>query len=403
MAHPLAHLIPTSNTLQARSMDPATAGTVLASLYSPSGGFVGAFCRNSDRGPRWANRVADYDRSEFKHNTPGRIKRFSETPTDRLANDGAGKCSPNWRHALELWAVGGRQGPEPYTCYQDYGSCVDAEASEGITTMLGWRAAQPQYREKFTRAAAWYRYANRGYCSDGWSGWACATQALRLGIAFREKYDEADFEDDDDNEQIVARTWCRSGVPMSMEQRTKRDNPHAAGSITDFDEGLAAMRACFAAGGTIATGGTFTSGGSRPFTNGSTGPHMQRACGCDDSDEYRKFAKDTIGATVPANDFAVVMHQTWGANWSGACAEKYWPTWWGPRPQGAWVALASVILKRFSGDMLAWMPDLVGIPDTNPQPVPPSPTPGPAVVPITGRLQINATGRSYIVVPAPEA
>jgi hypothetical protein len=406
-AHPLSHLIPSRNTFSAEPMTPATSAVVLSSLYSDSGGFVGAFCANSERGPTWANRVANYDRDEFRHDTPGNIKRFSELPTARIQpGAGKGQRSIVWRHALEQWRKNGSEGPLPFSCYQDYGSCVDAEASERITAMAGWRAAQPTLRERFRRAAAWYRYANRGFCSDGWSGWACAKVALQIGVAWRQKYDEGDFEDDDKNEQIVARTWCRNGVPKSLAERTQREHPHKDGSITDFDGGMEGLRDVLLAGGTIATGGVVTSGGSRPFTPGRVGPHMQGIGGFDDTDEYRKFIKDRMGYTLPENDFALVFNQTWGEGWSGECADQYWPDFWGEKPQGAWVCLASWALRNFEGDMLAWLPDFVGVADPNPvppNPVPPPAPPGP--IPPSGVVvggQVTLNGKAYILVPKPE-
>jgi hypothetical protein len=233
---------------------------------------------------------------------------------------------------------------------------------------------------------------------------------LKVGIAFRQKYDEADFEDDDKNEQIVARQWCRSGIPKSLAERTQRDNPHEAGSITDFDSGLDGLRDSLFAGGTIATGGTVTSGGSRPFTPGRVGPHMQGIGGYDDTDEYRDWIKAKMGYTLAANDFAVVFNQTWGSGWSGECADQYWPDFWGPKPEGAWVALASWTLRNFDGDMLLWLPDLKGVADPNP--VPPGPVPGPTPTPappgktmtIDGTLTaVDCLGNTqqFIVVPRP--
>ena len=409
--HPLAHLIPARNSFNGEPMTEATAASVLSAMYSESSGFVGAFCSGDDRGPTWARRIANYDRDEFHYDSPQPFTKLSETPTDVIKpGAGEGQRSIVWRHALELWAAGGKVGPMPFSLYQDYGSCVDAECAERITAMLGWRAARPQYREKWYRSAGWYRYANRGYCGDGWSGWGCANVALKVGYAFADVYPEADFSDDDRNEQIVARQWCRSGIPKSLVDRTSRDNAHAPGSITDFDGGMQGLRDVLYAGGTIATGGTVTSGGSKPFTPGRVGPHMQGIGGYDDSDEYRSFLSGQ-GITLAKNDFALVFNQTWGGGWSGECADRYWPTaLWGPKPQGAWVCLASWALRNFDGDMLAWMPDLKGVPDPNPAPQPtpdpspnPQPTPGRTTI-VEGTLRITdclGNGADFIVVPKP--
>jgi hypothetical protein len=95
-----------------------------------------------------------------------------------------------------------------------------------------------------------------------------------------------------------------------------------------------------------------------------------------------------IGVTLADNDFAVAFHQTWGGGWPGECADKYWPEWWGPKPQGAWVWKASDAVKYFRGDMMAWLPRFKGVP--NDGPLPPSPLPpGPAPTPVPSTLYFD--------------
>lgn len=381
----IADLIPSSNILSVPAFTGLLKTNALEAAYSQSS-FVGCFMDRDDQ-PTWARRVARWHRDEFRHDTPGKTKLFSDV---KLADD-AGKCHMNFRYALEAWAASGQIGVKPYSTAQDYGSCVDASASEHMTALLGWRAACPEFGEVYKLPAAWYWYADRGYCSDGWDGWSCATVALRRGVAFRQPYqsgnNKADFTDDDTNEQIVARSWCRSGIPSWMAELTK---PFAFedGAITEFDGDVSALCSLFAAGGILHTGGTRTSGGSKPFTVGSVGPHMQSAMGCDDSDEFRKFCKDVIGVKPRTNDFPVVFSQTWGPGWSGECANKYWPSWWGPKNEGAWVFWASDVLRYFNGDMFAWLPRVKGFPADNPVPPTPQPSGHP---PITGSQYLDGT------------
>lgn len=405
--HPLGGLIPTSNVIALPMLAGKVAAQAMEAAYNEFGGFVGAFL-DKEGMPSWARRIAAYNRDEFKHDTPGTKKRFSDVT---LADDGAGKAMPNWRHALDLWKANGEKGQMPYDCYQDYGSCVDASAAEHMTTMLGYRAVHTEFGEVYVDAAAWYWYADRGYCSDGWDGWGCAKVALRRGVAFRKAYsigsNSIDFSDDDKNEQIVARTWCRTGIPSWMYEHTQQNHGFEDGAITEFDGDIKGVRALLAQGGAIHTGGTNTSGGSKPFSIGRVGPHMQSVCGGDDSDEYRKFCKDVIGVTARDNDFPVVFHQTWGSGWSGECADKYWPAWWGPKPQGAWVWWASDLLKYFRGDMMAWLPRFKGV--TNPSPTP-TPGPGPAPTPndqlyfqgVVDARQGDKSLGQFILVPRPQ-
>lgn len=365
----LANLIPESNRLEASFARAGT--TLLESAYAADSGFVGAFI-DADEEPDWARRAARYLADEFVYDTPGRLKYFGDV-LPALTDDGAGQVLANWRYALEAWEAGGRQGPEPYSNFQAYGSCVDCSAAEHESGLLGWRAVRPEYREEWRHAAAWYKYAERGYCSDGWNGSGIATVARRVGVAFRTRYEidghTVDFTDNAENERIVARTWCRSGIPSWLKTYTAQHHAYEDGAITRWQGGIKALRTLFAAGGVLHTSGRRTSGGSKPFTIGSVGPHMQSAVGCDDSDEFRKFCRDVIKVAPRENDFPVVLHQTWGAGWRGECADKYWPGWWGLKPQGAWVWWASDVLNRLSCDY-AWLPLVKGFSREEPEPQP---------------------------------
>lgn len=419
----LANLIPDSNTLNAAFASPKAASSILEAAYSEGSGFVGVFADDEDQ-PTWARRAARYLDDEFLFGTPGHRKWFSDVETE-LA-DGAGECHPNFRYALDFWLEAGQQGVEPYTAQQDYGSCVDASCGEHESVLFGWRArnhaalaARGEQPEEYRHASAWYKYADRGYCSDGWNGSGIATVALRVGCAFRIPYEiggnSVDFTGDDENERIVARTWCRSGIPGWMRDHTQANHHYADGAITRFDGGVTELRKVFAAGGIIHTSGTRTSGGSKPFSIGRVGPHMQSGVGCDDSEQFRRFCRDVIGVAPRDNDFPVVMNQTWSTmqnQWSGECADEYWPDWWGRKPAGAWVWWASDVIERLSCDY-AWLPWVKGFPASTP--IPPVPPPPSAHPPITGdiwtenagqiirgnlTLELPSAQHRYIVVPA---
>jgi hypothetical protein len=276
--------------------------------------------------------------------------------------------------------------------------------------------------EEWRHPVAWYHYANRGYCSDGWNGFGRATVARKVGAAFRTKYvtgpNSIDFTGDDANERIVGRQWCRSGIPKWMSGQTQAEHPYHPAAISEFDGGLPEMLKVFANGGYVHTSGTRTSGGSKPFTIGSVGPHMQAAAGCDDSDNFRRWCVDVLKVERRANDYPVILHQTWGPGWRGECGDAYWPFgtdasgktysmaeiramvaaggptveqlaelaagWgWGWKPQGAWVWWASDVVRRLSCDV-AYLPNVRGFPASSPVP-PPGPPAKPAP-PLTGTL-----------------
>jgi len=386
----LQELIPDSNRLEGRFARRAGSGAkarYMAEAYRS--GFIGAFLDREDQ-PAWARRAAQYLADEFRRDTPGGKKLFSDV-AGQLA-DGDGECLPNCRHALELWEAGGRKGPEPYSNEQDYGSCVDCSAAEHESTMFGWRAAHPSLintSEIFLHAAAMLKYANRGYCSDGWSGSGIASVARKVGCAFRIKYDlpggSVDFTDDDQNEQIVARTWCSRGIPAWMVDHTQKNHAYADGAITSYDGDHRGFLKILKAGGVLHAGGTRTSGGSRPFTRGGTGAHMQSTVGADDSEECRKWFKDSHNITWATGDFPLINHQTWGPGWSGECADTYWPKHlWGPKPQGAWVCSAAWWLSDVE---YAWLPWAKGFPGTGP-----TPGPGPVGPAVAGTLHAEQVG-----------
>ena len=408
----LQDVIPEGNRIEVwfarHSNSGSTKTEILETAYSS--GFIGAFLDRDDM-PTWARRAAEYLDREFEYDTPGTKKLFSDV-ANQLA-DGDGERYPNFRYALEFWERNGKKGVEPYTAAQDYGSCVDASCSEHETTMFGWRAAQQQYNEIYIHPAAWYKYANRGYCSDGWSGSGIAAVARRVGCAFRCKYElpggTVDFTDDDENERIVARKWCRSGIPEWLAAHTSANHGYADGAITRYDGDVAGLKKVMKAGGVLHAGGTRTSGGPKPFTPGRTGSHMQSVVGYDDTDECRKWFRDNHDIVIPDDDFPIICHQTWGSGWRGECGDSYWPKHlWGPKPQGAWVCSA----KWFLSDIeYAWLPWAKGF--VNPSPTPPQPQPVPQLLgslwveqagvalAVRGEIQLpqELGGHKYIAVP----
>ena len=398
----LQNLIPSSNRLEAAFSSGMSRQSLLEDSYDA--GFVGAF-GDSDDHPEWSKRARAYLRDEFLHDTDGQHL-FSEVCGALAAGDG--ECHMNQADALRAWEAAGKIGVEPYTTSQAYGSCTDASLAELVTSLIGYRIARPEFNERWVSSVAWYQYADRGYCADGWDGFGIATVAKRNGIAFRLPYEiqgnKVDFTDDDRNEQIVARTWCRTGIPTWLREFTRTNHAFDEDAITQFDGGLPELKRLFAAGGCLHFSGTRTSGSNKPFVWGSTGPHMMAAYGYDDSDDYRRFCRDVLGISARVNDFPIQCDQTWGPGWRGEIADQYWPSWWGPKPEGAWVCWASEFVQRLSLDV-AYLPKVKGFPGQGPQPEPDYP-------PIEGTLhgetvngriairgELVSGGKPYIVVP----
>jgi len=388
----LANLIPDDNVADMRLFGDVGngGGNIMADVvYSPSSNFIGTFI-DDDESPSWARISARYLDDEFLHDTPGRIKYFGDV-LPQLENDGAGECWPVFAAGFAAWERANQPCPPPYARDQDRGSCVAMSAAEHMAALLGWRIIHGGFDEvyKFDPSCLWY--AGRGYCSDGWNGGGCASIALRTGAVFRTIYgsgsNSVDLRDEDGDEQVAARTWCRTGIKSWLSDISSKAHPFEDGAITRWQGGMKELRALFAAGGVIHTSGRRTSGGSKPFTIGSVGPHMQSGVGCDDSDDFRRFCQDVIGVQPRDDDFPVVMNQTWSTElgqWRGECAPQYWPEWWGRQPAGAWVWWASDVLSRLSCDY-AWLPRVKGF--LSDSPLPPTPTPN-----LTGEMYAEQVG-----------
>lgn len=423
----LLKVIPSSNAFDFRALRRGSTSRAksLADVYSSRSGFHGAFIRHEDA-PFWSKDLANYHRDEFHaEGTKGKTRfsdLYSEVKARAAANSMAGDLSSralNFLPAIKKWLADGKKNVMPFSEEQDYGSCVDASFAALVTALLGWRAANPQIvgvTEEFIHAAAWWLYSFRGYCSDGWDGFSLATQARKHGMLLRRSYSSGsstvDLTDDDKDESLMARTYCRSGPPQWMQDIALRDHPFEDGACFEFDgETPADMMLVLAAGGCLHFGGTRTSGGSRPYTVGSVGGHQQTCYGGDGSEEFRRHSRDVIGIALGDSDFAIINDQTWGSGFDGECADKYWPSFWQEKPQGAWVWKASQLLNYFSGDIMAWLPKIKGIPGQGP-PQPPVPSVGTklngtlytdAGAAIRGTLIAGegALATEYIIVPNP--
>lgn len=390
----LMRAIPVTNEFNVRAFKRGTTqrAKVLADVYSSRTGFVGAFTRGGDV-PSWSRNLADYHRDEFHaEGTAGKTK-YSQI-ADTLPKFTIDTRAINCRHALEKWVKDGNRNVMPYSEQQDYGSCVVASLAALLTSILGWRAANSsllKIAEEYIHPADWFVYSFRGYCGDGWDGWSCASMLRKYGTLLRRPYESGnskiDLTDDDFDEQTFARTYCRSGAPQWMKDIAIASHPMEADGVFEFDGDTPAdMMNILASGGGLHFGGTNTSGGSKPYTVGSVGPHEQTCYGADGSEEFRRFSQDVIGTKLADDDFAIINDQTWGEGFDGECADKYWPSFWGTKPQGAWVWKASQLLRYFKGDIMAYLPKLKGLPGV-PVP-PPGPIPNP---PIAGRLYVESS------------
>ena len=431
MSHPYQG-IPTSNDFDFRLLSGDSKTAALEFAYDPTGNgntFIGCFndTLDGEDQPDWARRVERYDFDAFMFDTPG-PHTFDEIEADLSIPDHDGDpeldgCHVYTTQAFQAWE---RDAEHPETddifgIVQNYGICVDSSNVEMKTGLLGVRAMDASIGEILKWLPAHYVYAERGYCSHGWSMSACASRNKQFGWcpATRISVDgrELDWDNENDHEDTVARTWCRSGLPDWLAQWTQANFMFADDAITyfpystrsggsvDIQAGLAALKKLFSNKGQWHHGSNSTSGSSRPNVWKRIGGHAQTAFGGDWSEKTRRFYHD-LGFAIDDDDFWIPNHQTWGS-WSGQTASTYWPSWWGPQPEGAWVVSAKGLLRRVSG--YAYLPLLAGVPgDTPPQPPTPAPNvPGELYGEINQHDEISIRGevtiydRQYIAWPKP--
>lgn len=384
--HPLAHLIPSGNEFVLRTLrGVATILTSAVEAIYDSQQFHGCFLADADD---WQGRIARYDEDEFLGETEG-PKRFSEI-VDSLGNlDGDDGCHVYTGSVFDVWQRDGKGSEKPFSIFQDSGICVDASNVEMKWGLIGRLVAQAAGQFAMPWGPAHYAYAERGYCGQGWSTSACATVNGRVGICpamlIEVGGNKLDFDGENKHEKTVTSTWCRSGIPSWLKAWTVENFAFAPEAITQFDGGLDALLKLFAAGGQLHHGSNATSGGSSPDSWKRIGGHAQTTFGGDMSERTVKWFADLGHKLTKPGDFWVATHQTWGS-WSGQTAIKYWPAWWGPQPQGAWVSRASSLLERVRG-MYAYLPRFKWFPGSGPVVPPPS-----NAITLDGVLQADSGG-----------
>jgi hypothetical protein len=372
--HPLAHLIPVSNQFSVPTLrSNAMALTNAVEAIYDSGEFQGCFIEDAGG---WQARIVRYDNDEFMAETEG-PKLFSEIHDSIPANEGDGGHVYS-QLAFDAWQRDGKGSEQPYSIFQDSGICVDSSNVEMKWGLIGYLVAKSGGRFSMPWGPAHYAYAERGSCGQGWTLGACATVNQRVGICpamlIEVGGNRLDFDGENKHERTVTSTWCRSGIPSWLKSWTVENFSFASDAITMFDGGLDALFKLFQNGGQLHHGSNATSGGSSPDSWKRIGGHAQTTFGGDKSERTVRFFSDLGYRLKDSRDFWVPTHQTWGS-WSGQTAAKFWPPWWGPQPQGAWVSRASSLLSNVRG-MYAYLPRFKWFSGSGPVVPPPFPTGG---------------------------
>lgn len=410
-------IIPGSNRIEA-AYSRGTDSKVSLLSESYSSGFIGAFLVRRVNieakmlAEGWSRRVGEWLRDEW----------FAEKEGPKILHDlslpGAdiGGCYMNHQPAIDAWVKANKIGVMPFSCSQDYGSCVAASGAEILTALLGLRLAAGK-REVWKTSCSWYEYALRGYCSDGWNAWGYASAFSKLGAAFRQPYDiggnRLDLTGDDQDERTWARQYCRNGPPQWMKEHTNEHHKPNMAAVVEFSGAIPSLVDAFAAKGVLHFSGTRISGGSKPFTPGSVGPHQMLAYGCDGSEEGRRWFKDKCGYALAADDVAVHCGNTWGektGQWGGECADQYWPPHWGVKTPGSWICSAKWFMRNLSQDMVYFPDAFPGFPgEPGPTPIDQPKLSGPIYAEVNSgggisvrgfpNLELDGRTYEYVVVP----
>ena len=272
-----------------------------------------------------------------------------------------------------------------FSVYQNFGNCVDASFVELMHGVMGMRAMDPMANEVFRWLIAFWLYCFRGYCSHGWYIPTLASMCIQHGYCFAlPTIAGTKYLTENESEYKVSRDWCRSGPPAAFRQHVDSNGwRFEQGAITKFSGGTEALKDVIRRKGQIHHGSNYTSGSSTPGNRlRRIGGHAQTLFGGDWSERTLKFFRDWGITSFSESNFPVVNHQTWGGSWSGATSARYWPEWWGPRPQGAWICTAEQAVEQLFRSAYVYLPACKGWKREGP------PEPG-EVTKLSGTLQAD--------------
>lgn len=245
---------------------------------------------------------------------------------------------------------------DAFRYYQDYGSCTYASlGSKGIPQILSYQkiALESEVSIEYPVSLVWY--STRGYCADGSYLHQAAIDFETKGVPFRKKYSQIDLTEEDYDEYVGARLWCRSGPPSWFLNEVKNQGRIGTVSYVEYPT-WEQVRDILANGGILHTGSNATAKSSGdPVSTGtqSIGGHAQVLGGYDNSEEFRDYYKEKTGKVI--NEPVLIWHQTWG-NWNNV---TNWPTFWGKKPQGAFVLTYSAA-KKMLGECYVYYPNATG-------------------------------------------
>jgi hypothetical protein len=243
---------------------------------------------------------------------------------------------PQWRGSRAVyWHHYMAAIPSALTGQQNVGNCTSWSGRAMLNCLLAADIGKRREDHKMppTRIGTATMYANRGHQGDGMTlgaaieaaatKYGCNTEAIYCGGRY-----DLSTEDKDEGYGVA---WWR-GVPDCVVEETSKHKLLQYDQAATEDKCLAYL----ADGRFLFHGSTMTAQPSGELISSlqSIGGHAQAVLGYDDSDEFKRWYRESTGRTL--NDYVVIHDQSWG-DWNPIRAEKWPAHLWGPKFQGAWV------------------------------------------------------------------
>ena len=275
--------------------------------------------------PDWARKIARYDRDQMKAECRCEWKVEAAIPS-KLHGIGKGKRALTFKLIMDI-------SPSSLAGAQQFNNCLAWNFRANMAGIMAhdiMAKFDPQEWPADPGTAVCYAF--RGSRGDtGMTLDRGAWVAHNCGIQLRKsycggKYDFSSQKADED----AGYKWGGTGAPKDLLDELAANKVEQIGEVVEEQAVLDALYL----GGSIMTGSGLTSGNGDPIGNLTRiGGHAQALLGYDDTDEFRKWYRDTTGKTL--DDWVGIFDQSWYPNW---IAMKNWPEHlWGPRPEGAFV------------------------------------------------------------------
>ena len=327
--HPLASIIPESNQFHLCGASKAENVVKCQNQYL-SREFAGCFLL---RNGGWQKEIADFEHNEFLRATqPPHL--YSDIRENLWGDEGDGNCV-RLEKLLAHWLKDGKGYEWPLHNSHTTGIDVEVSGVQAVTQVL----------QKMDRLPSLIHHRGRGFGPHGWCIAGFARILKSHGWIESKRY----FVDG----SYIDLTTTEKQERFLEDARDFREFIPVDFDIVHFDGDREDLKTIFAAGGQLHYGSNQATQSKEPFDLGEWAPKAYATCGADWSSRTRSYYRDH-GVQFADDDFIVVNLQTIGGGWIGETDDRFWAPWWGPKPPGAWVCLASQFMEN--AEAFAYIP-----------------------------------------------